>query len=80
MSNKPFNFGDVDIYEARPEGFETFSWSPGGPGSTAPATQVHLHGLLQAARIVWRFKGPDTLDRLIDALVEHREFVWGKRP
>ena len=80
IKNKAFNFGDVDFYEGRPEGFDVYSWSPGPPGSTDPATQVHLHGLWAAGRIIWRFKGTDTLDRLIDALVSHREDVWGKRP
>jgi hypothetical protein len=77
--NKAFDFGNVDLYDGRPEGFDVYSWSPGEPGSTVPATQVHLHGLCQMGRIIWRFKGPGSLDRLIDALIEHREYVWGKR-
>lgn len=68
---------DVDYYEAQPEGFDTYSWSP---TPEAKVTQVHLHVVLNAFRIVTRFKGPGTLDRLINALIEHREEVWGKRP
>lgn len=78
IRNKAFDFGDAHFYDGRPEGFDVYSWSPGPPGGTDPATQVHLHGLFDGGRIVWRFKGTDTLDRLIAALVEHRKFVWGK--
>jgi hypothetical protein len=78
IRNKAFDFGDVDFYEARPEGFDVYSWSPGPPGSTEPATQVHMHIPTAFGRIVTRFKGPDTLDRLIAALQAHREDVWGK--
>lgn len=79
-TNKKFDFGaDVDFYEAEPEGFDIYSWSPEPPGSTGPATQVHMHIPMTFGRIYTRFKGPGTLDRLIDALIEHREQVWGKR-
>lgn len=72
---------DMDLYDGRPEGYDVFSWSP-EPASTpnAKVTQVHLHQPVAGlGRIVTRFKGPGTLDRLIDALIEHREHVWGKR-
>lgn len=77
IRNKAFDFGNVDIYDGWP-GIEVYSWSPGEPGSTVPATQVHLHGVAQFGRIIWRFKSPRTLDDLIDALIAHREDVWGK--
>lgn len=78
IPNKAFDFGNADLYEARPEGFDIYSWSPGPPGSTEPATQVHMHIPMAFGRIVARFKSPRTLDRLIAALQEHREYVWGK--
>jgi hypothetical protein len=69
---------DMDMYEARPDGFDVYSWSPEPPGTKdAPVTQVHLHGLCQFGRVVWRFKSPRTLDLLIAALQEHRKDVWG---
>jgi len=69
-----------EYYEGRPDGFDVFSWSPSPPGTrNAPVTQVHLHGITSFGRIAWRFKGADTLDRLIDALLEHRNYVFGAR-
>lgn len=74
---------DFDYYEASPEGFHIASWSPSAPevkdGDALPCTQVHMYIPLGFGTIYTRFKGPGTLDRLIDALVENREFVWGKR-
>ena len=67
-----------DYYEGRPEGFEIYSWCP-TPQPTVPPTQVHMHIPLAGGKVVFRFKGPNTLDRLIDALVKHREDVFGKR-
>lgn len=61
-------------------GFDVFSWSPEPVGSVnAKVTQVHLHGASSLGRVAWRFKSPRTLDALIDALITHREDVWGKR-
>lgn len=73
---------DANYYEANPEGFDVYSWSPspvGTPLATSKSTQVHLHGISSFGRIFWRFKSPRTLDALIDTLVTHREDVWGKR-
>lgn len=63
-------------YEAQPEGFDVYSWCP-TPEPTVPPTQVHLHVRVGGGRIVVRFKGPDSLDRLIAALQEHRKDVFG---
>lgn len=72
---------DVDYYEGNPDGFDVYSWTPAPPGSVGvKSTQVHLHALVGGSRIVYRFKGPNTLDRLIDALVTHRVDVFGPRP
>jgi hypothetical protein len=70
---------EADYYEVG-EGFDVFSWSPSPPNTrNAKCTQVHMHALMAGARAVWRFKSPRTLDLLIDALIKHREDVWGPR-
>lgn len=73
-----------DYYEGRPDGFDIYSWSPSPPGTpletASPSTQVHLHGITSIGRVVWRFKGPATLDGLIAALIKHREDVFGSAP
>jgi hypothetical protein len=53
------------------------SWCP-LPDGKGPATQVHLTVTVKGfdAPLVFRFKGTDTLDRLIGALVRHRNDVW----
>lgn len=75
-----FAIENADYYEARPEGFDIYSWSPEPPGvENAKVTQVHMHmPVAGLGRILVHFKGPGTLDRLIAALQEHREYVWGK--
>ena len=72
-----------DLYDADPEGFDVFSWSPtpqeevnaGKP--QAPSTQVHLFIHTMIGKVVVRFKGPNTLDALIGALIKHRVDVFG---
>ncbi len=53
------------------------SWNP-LPDGKGPSTQVHLRIDLKDFDVpfVMRFKGPDTLDQLIDALERHRYDVW----
>jgi hypothetical protein len=71
---------EADYFEANPEGFSAYSWTPAPVGDTASrSTQVHLHGIASFGRVAWRFKSPRMLDELIDMLVKHREDVWGKR-
>lgn len=72
----PNGFMSPDFYDGKPSGFEVGSWSP---TPQAPCTQVHLRTLIGRVTCCWRFKGPGTIDDLIDALVKHREDVWGKR-
>lgn len=70
---------EADYYEGDPY-FDVYEWSPAPPGTpNAPVTQVHLHGVTSLGRFVFRFKGTNTIDALIDALTKHREGVWGKR-
>ncbi len=69
-------------YVEMPEEISVFSWSPEPPGTpNAKVTQVHMHmGLAIGPVLLVRFKGPGTLDGFIDALIEHRTAVWGKKP
>lgn len=64
-----------------PESTDVYSWSPAPAGTVnAKCTQVHLQFTLPSVGTLFlRFKGPGTLDALIDALTLHREDVWGKR-
>ncbi len=58
------------------------SWCP-LPDGRGPATQVHMTIRIRGLDIplVLRFKGPVTLDRLIDSLERHRYDVWpGEAP
>lgn len=61
------------------EGFEVASWSPGEAGENIPPTQVHLIIPLNALGITFavRLKSRAACDRLIDALIEHRDFTFG---
>lgn len=71
---------DAEYYEAQPE-FDVGSWSPAPPGTpNAPCTQVHVRfGTPPGVCMVVRLKNAKTADALIDALIEHREYVWGRR-
>ncbi len=61
-----------------PDVFHVFSWSPSPPGTeNAKCTQVHLHFGTSVGTLFMRFKGPNTIDDLIDALQKHRRDVWG---
>jgi len=77
---KEMNF---DFYDGDPEGFHIGSWSPtpqtevDAGAKQAPSTQVHLTIPTALGKMVMRFKGPGTLDRLIAALMKHRVDVWG---
>lgn len=67
---------DANYYEV-PEQFDVGSWCPTADG-TGPATQVHLRfGSPPGNVMLIRFKGPGSLDALINALIEHREDVFG---
>lgn len=80
MSDGPQSF---DVYDAEPEGFDVYSWSPTPQADVeagkpqAKSTQVHLAASFPFGRCYWRFKGPGTLDRLIGALIKHRVDVFG---
>jgi len=64
--------------------FHTLSFCPDSEDASTPATQVHhmlkLKGIgAPSAPLVIRFHGTDTLDAMIEALIEHRTFVFGRR-
>lgn len=68
---------NADLIEV-PESTDVFSWSPSPPGTAnAKCTQVHLHFKTSIGTMFVRFKGPGSLDALIEALQEHRANVWG---
>ena len=68
---------DAVYYEAVTEGINVYSWSPSPPGVPGLSTQVHMIVPMGPARVLFRFKGPGTLDDLIAALRKHRADVWG---
>jgi len=57
---------------------EIAAWSPGKPEEKLPATQVHFIQTVKdfPAKLVVRFKGPDTLGFLIEELIKYRRDVW----
>lgn len=58
------------------------SWSPGEDGENIPPTQVHLLYNVPALSkhpFMMRFKSREAVDSLINALIEHRDKVWGSR-
>lgn len=79
--------GGSPIPEARyfdhaPE-FDVGSWSPTPAGQVHPReapTQVHLRfGTPPGPCSIVRLKSARIIDLLIDALIKHREYVWGRR-
>ncbi len=71
----PQNIAGMAFLEVQALHVSSWSSLPDGKG---PSTQVHLRldvpGL--SAPLIVRFKGPDTLDLLIQALERHRNDVW----
>lgn len=68
------NTGFIEV-----EQFVVAEWSPSKKGELAP-TQVHLS--LEGKNgigFLLRFKSNDTISRLIHALTEHRDSVFGDR-
>lgn len=69
------------------EHLRVYSFCPDSNDASTPAKHVHMeiaqkqHVLERKQRAPWvaRFKGPDTLDALIEALIEHRTYVFGRR-
>ncbi len=69
----------------RPGGYEVFDiesldigqWTP-DPAGRHPPTQVHVEIRIKGlpTPLVMRFKSPDTLGRLIEQLMRHRDEVW----
>lgn len=68
-----------DYFEAQPQ-VAVGSWTPAPQGAGGKPTQVHMRiGTSPGPFFLVRFKGPETLDAVVDALLEHREHVWGPR-
>lgn len=60
------------------DGINVYEWMPGPVGANVAATQVHMGiKLKNSYELIARFKGPDTLDFVITALIKHRRSVFG---
>lgn len=59
------------------EDLSVHEWCP-TPDGTGPPEQVHMTIKVKGldARLILRFKSPDTLGRFIGALRKHRDNVW----
>lgn len=57
-----------------------FSWSPGKDGEGVPCTEVHIVSKVTELEmaLVMRLKSREACDQLVAALIEHRDFVFGK--
>ena len=73
-----------EFYEVEEIG--AYSFCPDSNDASTPATQVHMSIKLasrlfakQPPPMVARYHGTDTLDALIEALIEHRTYVFGRR-
>ena len=70
-------FFDIDF-------LDTLSFCPDSDDASTPATQVHQVIKFKGAGapeppLIARFKGARTLDSLVEALIEHRTYVFGRR-
>lgn len=56
------------------------SWSPGAEGEGVPPTQVHILYTVEDldVQFLMRLKSREAADALINALIEHRDYVWGE--
>lgn len=85
--NGPRSLVGQSFYEVEEIG--CCSFCPDSDDASTPATQVHAHltvaGLDTLGRrkvfppMICRFHGADTLDAFIEALIEHRTYVFGRR-
>jgi hypothetical protein len=80
IKHGPQAIPEADYYEALTEGVDVCEWCP-TPDGSGPPQQVHVHIPMAGGkmRILLRFKSADMLDAVIDALICHREGVWGER-
>ena len=74
----PFNTDGLEFLEGDIESLLVMEWHPLPDGEGDP-TQVHFMVTVAGLNmpLVLRFKGPRTLDKVIAALVVHRQNVWG---
>ena len=63
------------------ESLDVFSFCPDSNDATTPATQVHISHRVRQFQfpLIMRCHGPGTLDTYIEALIEHRTYVFGRR-
>lgn len=83
MRNNPkSSMAGMEFYDF--ESVNILSFCPDSNDASTPATQVHqiiqMKGPLAPKHpLVMRFRGPKTLDAMIEALIEHRTYVFGRR-
>ena len=78
----PSNIDPEAYIPLTPREIHVYSYSPGKVGEDIPPNAVHL-GIgvaeLPLKKLLIRFRGTDTLDSLIDSLIQHRVYVFGQR-
>lgn len=76
----PKTFEDKELFYLPLECLTVAEWCP-NPNRENP-TQVHLIIELEDVdfSMALRFKGTDTLDKIIKGLIEHRRNVWPDAP
>lgn len=78
----PQNIDPEEFIPLTPGDIHVYSYSPGKVDENIPPNAVHL-GIevaeLPFKKLLIRFRGTDTLDNLIDSLIQHRVYVFGRR-
>ena len=68
-----------DFYELPESSLETLTWTPALHGRSVPGEQVHLvFRITEGAQLVVRLKTREAVDRVIAALVDHRDTAQWK--
>lgn len=80
----PKDMSGVEFYEL--DGVDIQSFCPDSNDASTRATQVHLSIVMKSALkkipelpMILRFHGTDSLDAIIEALIEHRTYVFGAK-
>ncbi len=75
----PKNMAGMEFYDI--DSFDVASFCPDSNDASTPATQVHVTVKLKRipTPLVMRYHGPDSLDAHIEAMIEHRTYVFGRR-
>ena len=79
--NQPISTAGMEFVSADVDTFFVGEWHRLSDGSDQP-TEVHLYVNIEGlpAPLGMRFKDADTVDKLVSALVVHRQSVWPEVP